>query len=154
VKLESKFSVGDVVYSVHVFWGEKRVTCPVCLGTREWTITTPDGETWKTDCSVCMRGFSSTGHVSEYVDQYTIRQVTIGSVRFDTSEKDCSYMCVETGVGSGQVYQEKNLFKEHKDAVTYAEKELAAVLGQRQKEAEEKIKRKKREVRYGGSKKP
>lgn len=40
-----------------------------------------------------------------------VRSLTIGSIRIDTNDSDpVSYMCAETGVGSGNIYSEQTLF--------------------------------------------
>jgi len=51
----------------------------------------------------------------------SVSKLTIGSVRVDTSdERGTSYMCIETGVGSGSIYYESDLFSTHDEAMTVA----------------------------------
>lgn len=133
--IKPKFEVGEHVYSVRVGWTEKHVTCPDCLGKKEWTVSLPSGEVFQHDCQTCRRGYFSTGQVSEWGDHAHIDLVTIGSVRLDTADENpVSYMCVETGVGSGSIYYEKNMAKTRLEAEEIAAQELARVAGLRQAE--------------------
>lgn len=50
-------------------------------------------------------------------------KLTIGSIRIDTNDidKPVSYMCVETGVGSGSVYYESDLHLTEEEAFRFAQ---------------------------------
>lgn len=65
------------------------------------------------DCPRCTRRGGWNDSLSlEYTRHVPyVRRLTIGSVRMDTAdERPFSYMCVETGVGSGSVYGEESLY--------------------------------------------
>jgi len=53
-----------------------------------------------------------------------VRQYTIGSVRHDSNERDgrspTTYMCRETGIGSGSIYEEAKLFETEAAAMASA----------------------------------
>jgi len=112
------------------------VQCPDCLGTKEWRVLLPSGEEFQHDCRTCSRGYYSEGRVAEYGDRGIVVERTIGSIRVDTADENrpVSYMCCETGVGSGTVYDEKNLFLTKQEADTWVASELERVKGLRQAE--------------------
>lgn len=151
-----KFNIDDVVWYARVIWTETRVPCPDCLGQKEWTVTTPAGESFQHMCMTCSQGYYSNGLVSEYGDKPDVRPMTIGSVRLDTAEAEdpVKYMCRETGVGSGSIYPERQLFALEDAATTWAAEELIRVKGRRQSEVLESRKRHKdRPLIYGQRKK-
>ncbi len=83
--------------------------CPDCLGSGVWAWTSPVGKEGTVQCPRC-RGQKSLGM---HCNMPHVRELTIGSVRTDSAEPDhkqISYMCEETGVGSGSVYYEGTLF--------------------------------------------
>lgn len=62
---------------------------------------------------------------------YYVRELTIGSVRIDTAGKEpISYMCSETGIGSGNVYPESYFY------ATRVEADVAAIQKQEQRQLE------------------
>lgn len=117
-----KYDVGDKVWVASSQQTEHGETCPDCLGEHGVTVTTPAGESFTVACQTCRHGWESTGIVSRY--EYTGRawRGTIGSVRVDTGDDEpVRYMLVETGVGSGTMHRESNLY------VTLEEAESASV---------------------------
>lgn len=117
-----KYAIGDRVlaalFNHHVQLSER---CPDCLGTREWSVTTPAGETFQLACGTCRCGYESIGTITRWGPCSDAEQLTIGSVRIDTnSDKEkVSYMCVETGVGSGSVYTEDRLHSTRESALAW-----------------------------------
>jgi hypothetical protein len=106
-----RFSVGDEVFVATVTTTEKHVECPDCLGSRKWTVSTPAGETFEVDCQTCRHGYEVRGFlvVSELTP--VVYRTTIGSVRLDThDERPVSYMVEATGVGTGQIWYEDDIF--------------------------------------------
>ncbi|MFA6125496.1 hypothetical protein [Sphingomonas sp.] len=110
-----KYAIGDKVWNYYTTHVEREWPCPDCLGTKKWAVSTPAGGALIVACPRC----SGRNIVREMPSlRYTartaaVRELTIGSVRIDTAETDrdkVSYMCVETGVGSGSVYNESMLF--------------------------------------------
>jgi hypothetical protein len=45
--LQSKYEIGQRVFAARVSYTSTLVPCPDCLGSKEWTVTTPSGESWK-----------------------------------------------------------------------------------------------------------
>ncbi len=110
-----KYKVGDVVYVVTSQSERRTHPCPDCLGTKKWHVTTPAGTKMTTPCQRCCVGHSSSRerHLNlEYtIKKFTTRMLTIGQLRPESWSGDThSYMCRETGIGSGNVYRESDLF--------------------------------------------
>ena len=125
--IQPKFNIGDIVYTASFLWSETEEQCPDCLGKLEWQVKTPSGDEFNIPCGTCMRGYFSCGKVRNWADNSFVNIRTIGSVRIDTAnEKPISYMCGETGVGTGTVYYEENIFDNH-DAALAKAKELTAI---------------------------
>lgn len=132
-----KFEIGQRVVCVRVVWCEEKSPCPDCLGSAEWRVLAPSGEEWKVPCNTCSIGpYYSSGQVVEYDDRIKKEYLTIGSIQIDTERKECPirYMCRETGVGSGALWEESCLFSSEEDADTYGASELSRVKGVRQAE--------------------
>ena len=125
-----KFTIGQTVWYPGTHDTTAQYPCPDCLGTRKWTVTTPAGLTLSTDCQRCATHYRTNDmpSLSYRVKEPAPRQLTIGSIQINTapySEQDgqVSYMCPETGVGSGQVYQEKLLCATEEEAREIAQAE-------------------------------
>lgn len=120
--IQPKFNIGDKVYFSSADQRGNIIQCPDCLGSTEWKVTTPEGKEFQTNCGTCSQGYHSTGTVKEWCCTPSARCLTIGSIRIDTADtnKPISYMCIETGVGSGSVYYEDKLFLTEKDAIDAA----------------------------------
>lgn len=120
---EPKYQIGDVVYYARVDREIQRLPCPDCKDTGVWTLTTPAGDTYTVECLRCRRGniYDVPGNkIATWVPK--IQEVTVGSIEVNTArEKPVRYMCKETGIGSGQVYDEEELFTQRHDAQLYAE---------------------------------
>lgn len=107
MKIETQFSVGDVVFSIIHATRSVDLPCPACKG--EGKIEYPDGA--KRICSECYNRKTKREYVEGH--WYVEGCLTIGQVRFSHSTTDThseTYMCVETGVGSGRVYYGDRLF--------------------------------------------
>mgnify|MGYP001162014749 CR=1 FL=1 len=122
--LTTKYSVGDRVYLATTVSTRKQHPCPDCLGSREWKAVAPSGREYSFVCPRCTTSFR---HHTEASLEYTemdpvVRALTIGSVRIDTNSDDgaVEYMCVETGVGSGTIHRERNLFEDEASALEAA----------------------------------
>ena len=116
-----KYAVGDKVFYASAHLEETPEPCPDCLGQKTWQVTTPAAEVFDVPCETCMAGYASTGLKGRW--QYTphVSHLTIGSVRFDsTAHPPATYMCAETGVGSGNVYGEDVLFINNQEALKAA----------------------------------
>lgn len=110
--IETKYSIGDVVYCASTTIEKKQHPCPDCLDTKKWKAISPAGGEYEFSCPRCSRSnyLSNSGLSLDYsIFVPLTSKLTIGSVRVDTSDKT-QYMCVETGVGSGSLYDEDRLF--------------------------------------------
>lgn len=120
--IQPKYEIGDVVYRPFVAVDQVQVECPDCLGTKAWEARLPNGEVEAMACPTCTHGYEVRGTVTEYKAEGEVRVRTIGSIRIDTAaepHRQVQYMCRETGVGSGEIYDEVGLFptKEEAEAV-------------------------------------
>jgi hypothetical protein len=120
-----KYSIGQTVFSASIRKVREDLPCPDCLGSREWTARSPAGTEIKTACPRCSVRFGSTDSelsLERWVYTPLVSRLTVGSVRIDTNDlkHPVEYMCVETGVGSGQVHHEERLFADQAGATEYA----------------------------------
>lgn len=122
--LKTKFSIGDRVYWATTTTEKKQHACPDCLGKKIWEAISPAGEKYTFSCPRCSAGFKANRATSLDYSIFAPKVIalTIGSVRTDTNDADdrVSYMCCETGVGSGQIYREKALFAIEQEALDAA----------------------------------
>jgi hypothetical protein len=128
MRIETAYAINDVVVPISVLSKETWVECPACGGTGK--VTLRDGE------HPCPKCYGNRGS-KQYCDHcwQITSPITIGQVRavltnlkktgmFDnvgeyadgSDELEVSYMAYETGVGSGSVYYERNLFRSNADA--------------------------------------
>ena len=121
--IETKYSVGDRVFCGRTTTHKKMHKCPDCFGEKEWSAVSPAGQTYKFSCPRCQASYYGQSDLRIDYTEFCprIEELTIGSVRHDTHEKETSYMCKETGVGSGSVYREAELFPTREGALAYAE---------------------------------
>jgi hypothetical protein len=111
-EIAARYQIGVKVFHSGVRQLRTPVVCPDCKDTRKWKAESPAGETFEFDCPRCGWQHNSPPVVTEW--KPVITELTIGSVRYDSNPYDGSdrfqYMCDETGVGSGQIYNESKLF--------------------------------------------
>ena len=121
MKMESAFSVGDGVFYAGITRKQEQLDCPDCLGEKRWTVTSPAGGEYQFNCPRCAATYMSDRSLSLSYQSFVpcVQSLTIGSVRYE-SENGCKYMCKETGVGSGTVYDEKDLFPTEDEALEIA----------------------------------
>lgn len=122
VILQSKYNPGDKVWAGHIETSQSQVVCHECLGSREWTVTTPAGNQITVHCPTCECGYYSPGTITKYAVVGSSRRLTIGTVRYEDSYRDgegavFKYMCEETGIGSGSVHRESELFDTEEEAL-------------------------------------
>jgi hypothetical protein len=123
--IETKFDVGSVVWRASTTTEQRHRPCPDCLGSREWTATSPAGAEYKVPCPRCGGGYQSNRDLSlDYVVHAPCAQrLTIGLVKpngsWDSPPRH-QYMAVETGIGSGSLYNEDDLFASEEEALSVA----------------------------------
>jgi hypothetical protein len=148
--LQSKYDMGDTVFGPSYESIHTSEACPDCLGQRHWIATTPAGESVEIACPACEDGWQSTGQVKRFQVIPVVRQLTVGQVRYESDfdgERDAMafrYMCVETGVGTGTVYREADLYREHDEALEAAklkaEEVFASITANNDKQKADRIK--------------
>lgn len=126
--LMPKYAIGDTVYCVSTQTKGAIHACPDCNDTKMWPVTSPAGESMEMPCPRC-QGSVPNDLSLRYTEHYVaVRTMTIGSVRTDTHDQHpISYMCRETGVGSGSVWYEENLYANKEEAEAHGEIERARV---------------------------
>jgi hypothetical protein len=125
-----KYEIGDSVWLAESNWNSLPIQCPDCLGQKTWLVSTPAGETFQSYCRTCWHGYEGcSGTVNEYGYRATTRQLTIGMVCVRQSEEksEIQYMCRETGVGSGSMWNEADLFLTHFAAKANAQQRVKAL---------------------------
>jgi hypothetical protein len=129
--IETLYSVGDVVWHAGTTTEQRQHPCPDCNGTRQWKAVSPAGDEFTFACPRCNASYSSRDDMSLKYSAFTpsVNRLTIGSVRHDSrpfnEEPRTEYMCRETGVGSGTVYRESDLFADEAAALRAAEVKCA-----------------------------
>lgn len=123
MNFESKFSIGDKVFYPKINRVVKQIPCPDCLGEKVWTVTSPAGSTYQFACPRCSDGYNkfSNGELEYPEYEMEIQQLTIGKIYYEATKygNRLRYMCEETGVGSGTLYDEDDLSLDR----DYAEKQ-------------------------------
>lgn len=128
--ITTKYSVGDVVYHASTVQTRKQHPCPDCNGTRKWKAQSPAGGEFEFACPRCSASYQSDRDLSlDYTAYAPIAgKLTIGSIQVNTApgsyDHGNRYMCIETGVGSGSIYDEARLF-ETEDAALKAARVMA-----------------------------
>lgn len=128
--LTTKFDVGDKVFRAGTTTRTFQHECPDCYGTKEWEATSPAGKKYKFSCPRCTKVYRSNEDLCLAYTKFTpmVEPLTIGSILVDTASIDrapVSYMCLETGVGSGTIHYESDLFATHQEALAAAEAKAA-----------------------------
>lgn len=111
--IETKYAIGDKVFYAGLRTAKRRRECPDCKGERTWKAVSPAGQEYSFSCPRCSTSYAGHHELSlDYsVFEPSVQALTIGSIRVDTADEKApvSYMCCETGVGSGHVYDEARL---------------------------------------------
>ena len=119
MKLTTKYTVGDTVYRKTAEYRDYReVSCELCRGAGEVPIA--GAEDRKAECPDCYgRGTRGVDFpVPSRPQELTIGQVNVTTQnKTDRGEKHVTYMCKETGVGSGTVHREEHLFESAEEAL-------------------------------------
>lgn len=124
--IETKYSVGDVVFHASTTTERKQHPCPDCKGLRKWKAVSPAGGEYSFTCPRCSGSYRSNHDMSlDYSSSVpVVRKLTIGSVQYNSApgsyDHGARYMCCETGVGSGSIYEEDKLFETEAAAMVAA----------------------------------
>lgn len=124
--IETRYSVGDVVYHAGTATEQKKRSCPDCNDTKIWHAISPAGNEYSFSCPRCSARYNGMDKLSLNYTAHApfVRRLTIGSVRYNSHygsyDHGAQYMCEETGVGGGSVYSESDLFSTHDEAMVAA----------------------------------
>jgi len=121
-----KYELNQKVYYPVIEGRAHTLDCPDCLNTGKWKVTTPGGEILEMNCPRCTDIHNRHSLIVEKFDP-SVEMLTVGQrkVQEQLGEEDkVTYMCKETGVGSGSVYREELLYSNHAEAMLAA-KEMA-----------------------------
>ena len=125
--IETKYGIGDKVWFANLTTQTFEHPCPDCLGSKTWVAESPAGAKFEVPCPRCSTSYQANHKLSLRYSKFvpSVSQLTIGSIRANTEigahDSGNSYMCNETGVGSGQVYREDNLFETREQATLSAQ---------------------------------
>lgn len=112
-----KFAKGDKVFFATTYMTKHTVPCPDCDGSGKWPIKSPAGNDFTISCARCYSYCEPEMALSWPTFEGSVKELTIGSVRLDTeSDTPISYMCHETGVGSGSVYNGRDFYADKETA--------------------------------------
>lgn len=120
--ISTKYSVGDIVYHACIATERKQHPCPDCKGEKRWKAISPAGGEYNFSCPRCSAQFNSDRDLTLDYSAFAPRvgKLTIGSIQVNTAETSYDhgnrYMCRETGIGSGTVYNETDLFPTEEEA--------------------------------------
>lgn len=125
--IETKYSIGDVVWLATTRTETKRMPCPDCNGTKKWKATSPAGAEYEFNCPRCSARHGPNHPLTLDYTQFTgsTQRLTVGQVRTSTGDEGATYMCCETGVGSGSIYYERDLFLTKEEAQAAADAKAA-----------------------------
>ncbi|MDI3563525.1 hypothetical protein [Bradyrhizobium sp. Arg816] len=124
--ITTKFSIGETVYHAGTTTEKRRRPCPDCLGSKKWETTSPAGTKYTFDCPRCAAQYQSERDLALDYAQFApcVSPLTIGSIQYNTAkgsyDEGARYMCRETGIGSGSVYSETDLFASEAEALEAA----------------------------------
>lgn len=137
MQFETKYSFGDVVYYSTTESREVRTVCPECNGEKTFAVV---GKDFRAACRRCRhRSYGQpVGYLSSYETVPAYRRVTIGQIRLEVTDspgcddtsafevistdgngngnfspiqkREERYMALETGIGSGSLYDVERLF--------------------------------------------
>lgn len=124
--ITTKYSVGDTVFYSATNTERKKHPCPDCKGSGKWAAQSPAGSEYSFACPRCSASYNSDRDLTlDYSAAVpSVRHLTIGSIQYNSHygsyDHGARYMCNETGVGGGSVYNESDLFETEAEALTAA----------------------------------
>lgn len=127
--IETKYGIGDVVWAAGTKTEQRQHDCPDCLGSRKWEARSPAGGVFAVECPRCNATYQSNRALSlKYVLLVpSVQKLTIGQVRaYAGPDGKTAYMAHETGVGSGSLWYEDQLFPTEEEAIAASQAEADA----------------------------
>ena len=125
MKINTKYNFGDFVYPIRMGGYEKFINCELCDGIGKLTI-----ENKKTiTCPDC---YGRCGNKEYIHDKYYVSHDSFGAVgsirtelydnKYTDKKSEITYMLDSTGVGSGTLWKEGELFKTSDEAQAECDK--------------------------------
>ena len=139
--IEHKFNFGDKVFHGSCSWNTTWEQCPDCLGSGIWHVILPNKEEFDVPCGTCCDVWSTNrGKIPKEGYTAKVTRLTIGSIRADTYDKEgpIKYMCRETGIGSGSLWKESDMFHTEEEAMAHAKNEEVRLIEDRDEREEKK----------------
>jgi len=118
MELKPKYNIGDVVLYPSASYIPVRDGCSDCLESGKAILTLGTKESIEVNCPTC----KGVGNIQRHDWKCCINTMVVGLIKYDSSE-GFSYMCNETGIGSGAVYKEHKLFSDTHLAETVGSQE-------------------------------
>jgi hypothetical protein len=121
--ITTKYSIGDKVFHASLTTERRQHPCPDCKGEKKWSAKSPAGMEYTFACPRCSANYNNDRDLMLDYSAYTplVGWLTIGSIQYNTAkgsyDEGARYMCQETGIGSGTVYNESDLFPTEEDAL-------------------------------------
>lgn len=108
--IKTKYNLKQVVYNAYCVNEAYYLQCEDCNGTGQWEVA---GKDIKVGCQTCNKGdhYWNTPGKTQYFKYFPrVQELTIGQIQATIGHKpEIRYMCKETGVGSGTLWNEKSL---------------------------------------------
>lgn len=127
MNITTKYDLGQEVWTIRIEQERTQLPCKFCRGEKRVRVESPSGDYDYADCPRC-KGYVPQVEVVAIPTWVLGRKLTIGQVRvhvtdspgrpgearFDNfkqqSGREEDYMCVETGIGSGNIHDVSKLF--------------------------------------------
>lgn len=127
--INTKYDNGDVVWFATTITSSRQHPCPDCLGEGKWKAVSPAGTEYEPPCPRCTDDIymsNRTLSLKYMWHEPTTKRLTIGLVRansdvWESATPKHEYMAHETGIGSGSIYKEADLYPTEEAALTAAE---------------------------------
>ena len=108
--IKTKYSLKQTVYNAYCANEAYYVKCNDCDGAGYWSV---EGKDKKVGCHTCNkedRYWNTPGKIQMFKYFPRVQELTIGQVRATIGhDAEIRYMCKETGLGSGTLWNEKSL---------------------------------------------
>jgi hypothetical protein len=129
MKLETKYDLNQKVWLIRLQKERKFIECTACYGSGKVTL----GDDKSRTCPVCYGNRGNYRYLDnkwQLISEMTIGQIqhkieniksdglfdNIGEYKEGNTKEEIKYMAYETGVGSGTLYDEENLFPSIEEA--------------------------------------
>lgn len=128
--IRTKYNLKQVVYNAYCENSAYYVKCEDCDGTGFWQVSGKDVKVGCQTCNKDQKYWNTPGKIQCFKYFPRVQELTIGQVQATIGHKpEVRYMCKETGLGSGTLWNERSLTdsedKAIKVSVILAEKKNA-----------------------------